>query len=54
MKRKNIDELVIQERREYFRKWREANKDKVRAHNEAYWQRRAEKRLEEQQKQGGD
>ena len=27
-------------RREYYRKWRKAHPDRVRAHNEAYWRRK--------------
>ncbi len=34
-------------RREYMRKWRAKNKDKVREINARYWQRRAEKLQEE-------
>jgi len=42
-----IDELAKNERLEYFRKWRAANKDKVRKHNENYWRRKAEQKLKE-------
>ena len=35
------EQKVIQARREYFRKWRQANKDKVREHNRRYWQKKA-------------
>jgi len=42
---KVIDELARKERLEYFRKWRAANKDKVRKHNEDYWRRKAEQKL---------
>lgn len=41
----NIDELARQERLEYFRKWRENNKDKVKMHNANYWKNRAKKRI---------
>lgn len=43
----DIEELVRQERLEYFRRWRRENKDKVRLHNANYWRRRAEKRQKE-------
>ena len=42
-----IDETIAEERREYFRKWRAANKEKVKKHNADYWRRRAEKKLAE-------
>lgn len=49
MPNNNIEELARAERLEYFRKWRAANKDKVRESNRKYWQRKAEKRLQEEQ-----
>ena len=30
-------------RRAYYKRWRAANKDKVKQYNETYWQRRAER-----------
>jgi hypothetical protein len=44
---KTIDELAKKERAEYFRKWRAANKDKVKKHAEDYWKRRAAQKLKE-------
>lgn len=49
MKREQVDELAAEERREYFRKWRAANKDKVAKHNANYWRKKAEQKLQEQQ-----
>jgi len=49
MSQTQIDELAKAERREYFRKWRADNPDKVKQHNSNYWRKRAEKRLNEQQ-----
>ena len=46
--KQTIEELAAKERKEYFRLWRAANKDKVKKHNATYWQRRAEKKLKEQ------
>ena len=43
-----IEQLATEEKREYFKLWRAANKDKVKKHNTTYWQRRAEKKLKEQ------
>jgi len=43
--KKRIEELIKEERRAYFRKWRSENKDKVRMHNATYWERRVEKKL---------
>ena len=37
------------ERRDYHRRWRAKNPDKVRIHNATYWERRAEKRLAAQE-----
>ena len=44
-----IDELARAERLEYHKKWRAANRDKVRQHNENYWRKRAERKLNEKQ-----
>ncbi len=38
-------ELVQNAKREYARKWRAENRDKVKAANERYWLRRAEKAM---------
>lgn len=47
MTQMQIDEMARAERREYSRKWRAANKDKVKQHNQNYWIRRAQKLLAE-------
>lgn len=47
-----VEELAKQEKREYFRKWREKNKDKVRENNRRYWERRAARRMEEERVNG--
>lgn len=41
-----IERKAILARREYQRKWRAANKDKVKANNQRYWQRVAIKKEE--------
>ena len=43
-----IAEMVRAERLEYFRKWRAANKDKVKEANRKYWERKVAKRLQEE------
>lgn len=47
----NLEQLAIEERRAYFKKWRANNKEKVKQHNQNYWKRRAEKRLQEAEKE---
>lgn len=42
-----IEQKAAEARREYQRKWRAANKDKVRANNQRYWQRVAAKKEEQ-------
>lgn len=49
MENQNIDEAVKEERREYYRKWRAANKDKVREHNRKYWAKRAAQRMQKEE-----
>lgn len=46
----DIDRKAAEARREYQRRWRAANKDKVRANNQRYWQRVAAKK----ERQGTD
>ena len=38
---------AIEERREYMRKWRANNKDKVKEHQKRYWLKKAEKRVDD-------
>ena len=37
----NLEELAKMEKREYFRKWRAANKNRIKQYNADYWQKRA-------------
>ncbi len=41
MKEKTLDERAVEVRREYYRRWRAANRDKIRATNERYWKKKA-------------
>ena len=38
-----LEEKAREARREYLRLWRKKNPDKVKAYNQAYWERRAER-----------
>lgn len=51
MDNQKLDEAAKNERREYYRKWRAANKDKVRQHNRKYWEKRAMKKSQEQKEE---
>jgi len=44
---KSVEEMAKCERRDYFKQWRAANKDKIKRHNADYWKRRAQKKLNE-------
>lgn len=44
-----LEEKAKEERREYFRKWRAKNKDKIRESNRRYWERRAAKKSSTEQ-----
>lgn len=39
-----MDTMALEMRREYLRKWRAANKDKVKRYNAAYWERKSQER----------
>ena len=47
---KKLEAAAQEEKREYFRQWRKNNPDKVKKHNENYWRKRAEMRLESEAK----
>ncbi|MBM6976424.1 phosphatase [Intestinimonas butyriciproducens] len=38
-----LTQAAVEARREYQREWRRKNKDKVKANNHRYWERRAQK-----------
>lgn len=50
MDNQKLEAMAQEEKREYFRQWRKNNPDKVKRHNENYWRKRAEKRLEAEAK----
>ena len=37
----SIEKLIAQEKREYFKQWRAANKEKTAQHRHNYWMKRA-------------
>jgi len=47
---KKLDDLAAAERREYARKWRANNPDKVKKNNADYWRRRAERKAQGEKK----
>jgi len=47
---KKLEAVAQEEKGEYFRQWRKNNPDRVKKHNENYWRKRAEKRLEAEAK----
>lgn len=40
---KTQESAALEQRREYYRRWRAAHKDSVRKYNERYWMRKAAK-----------
>jgi hypothetical protein len=52
MQKKNIEKLAEQERRRYFKEWREKNKARVKKYNQSYWSKRALKRIDAEQNGG--
>lgn len=40
---KQHSDMAAEARRAYYKRWRAANKDKVKQYNQAYWQRKAER-----------
>ena len=54
MDNKKLEAVVKEEKREYFRRWRKNNPEKVKQHNDNYWRKRAEKRLEAEAEKNAD
>lgn len=48
MDNKKLEELAREERLKYFKEWRAKNKDKVKASNKKYWEKRALKNREKE------
>ena len=48
---KQEKELIKQAQRNYYKKWRANNKDKVKAANQRYWLKQAQKAQAEQAKE---
>ena len=48
MSEKQLKGKALELRREYQRGWRRKNKDKVRANNRRYWERKAQKAAQEE------
>lgn len=46
MSEKQLEEKALELRRAYQREWRRKNKDKVRANNRRYWERKAQKAVQ--------
>lgn len=49
---KDIDKAITEARREYFRRWRKNNPDKVRKHNESFWRKKAQQLIKEDNADG--
>lgn len=41
MNNQNVESIVAEEKREYFKQWRANNKDKIKKYNANYWRKRA-------------
>lgn len=48
MTQTKLNEAAKAERRAYFKAWRAKNKDKVKEHNQRYWQKRAAAKIKEE------
>ncbi len=49
-----LEQMAVEERKAYYKKWRGENKEKVRKHNDTYWKKRALKKQENRKAKGGD
>lgn len=46
--KEQLEEKAREERNAYLRKWRAENKDKVRKHNQDYWEKKAIEAIKEE------
>ena len=51
MSEKRLEGKALELRRAYQREWRRKNKDKVRANNLRYWERKAQKAVQNEEVQ---
>lgn len=49
-----MDEAAKRARREYYRKYRQENKDKIKQYNDAYWARKASLKENEKEQKAGE
>lgn len=42
-----MNELILEEKRQYHKKWRDAHKDKIKQYNKNYWQKKVLQRVQE-------
>ena len=54
MDQKTQESAALEQRREYYRRWRAEHKDSVRKYNERYWSRRAEKAAAERKEENNE
>ena len=47
-----LDEAALEARRAYQREWRRKNRDKVKAWNERYWQKKADQQAVQGESEG--
>jgi hypothetical protein len=50
----SVEELAAQERKEYFKAWRAANKEKTAQHRRNYWEKRALAKMNAEQGEGNN
>lgn len=49
-----LKQAAKEEKLRYFREWRKNNPEKVKKHNKNYWEKRALKKLQEEELADGD
>ena len=48
MDQKTLDVLAKEERTRYYREWRKKNPDKVKKHNQNYWKKRVQAKMDKE------
>jgi hypothetical protein len=52
MRKEDLERAAAEERKAYYKAWREANKEKTAEHRRHYWEKKALERLAVEQNKG--
>ena len=54
MNAKNIEEIIREEKKKYFKNWRAKNPQRVKTHNENYWRKKVLQKIQNESNKAGE